>query len=367
MMKRTSIVVATLLLSASAAAAQTGPFASPVKDCHPCRFSPGKGQPAFDLTFVFNGAGDQKTLTALDIAPAGGGKSQRLATGDVAASDFADGFTLDTADLNGDGLGDLALVTGEFAAGNSSAVYWIYDPAQRDFVPLERSGAGDADSDNRALMPAPDRMLFAHIHDTNATWEEYWYRVTGHRAVAVRKEEQSAVKELMVHTTYDLTAKPARIVKRITLGYVGDSPSRRQFYQRLDEQSRQAAAFYKQGDAKKAAETLASLIGTIELPFVVDSYPVQGSDPQDRKIVGQFNDYGFYLAEAGRAKDAIGVLADVVDVEADRTVAYLNLADAYYATGDRAGAKTNYAEYQKRMTAAGKAAKVPPRVAERLR
>ena len=42
MIKRTSIVVATLLLSAGAAAAQTGPFANPVKDCHPCRFSPGR-------------------------------------------------------------------------------------------------------------------------------------------------------------------------------------------------------------------------------------------------------------------------------------------------------------------------------------
>jgi hypothetical protein len=367
MIKRISIALATLLLSAAAVVAETGPFANPVKDCHPCRFSPGKGQPDFDLTFVFTGSGDQKTLTALDIAPVGGGKSQRLATGDVAVSDFADGFTLDTTDLNGDGLGDLALVTGEFAAGNSSAKYWIYEPAQHDFVPLDRSGAGDTDSDDRALVVAPDHMLFAHVHDTNATWEEYWYRIAGHRAVAVRKEEQSAVKELMVHITTDLTVKPPRIVKRVTLGYVGDSPARQEFYKRLDAQWRQAAVFYKQGDAKKAADTMQSAVGTLALPFVVDSYPVEGSDPQDRKIVGQFNDYGFYLAEAGRTKDAIAVLSDVVDVEADRTVAYLNLADAQFAAGDKVGAKTNYGEYQKRMAAAGKAAKVPPRVAERLR
>ncbi len=101
--------------------------------------------------------------------------------------------------------------------------------------------------------------------------------------------------------------------------------------------------------------------------MAVGSYPVQGDDPADMKIVGEFNDYGFFLSEAGRFKDAVEVLGAVTDTEADRVPAYLNLADAQYAGGDKAGAKTNYAEYQKRMAAAGKADKVPPRVAERVR
>ncbi|HEY5210590.1 MAG TPA: hypothetical protein VIJ42_14225 [Stellaceae bacterium] len=368
MIMRTVALLAMLLnLGLGAAAAAGGPFAQPVTDCHPCRFSPGKGQSDFNLTFVFTGTGDQRTLTAFDIAPVSGDKTQRLATGDIAVSGFADGFTIDDSDMNFDGLGDLSIVTGEFAAGNADARYWIYEPATRRFVPLERAGAGDADSDDRALQPTANHELYSHIHDTNATWEDYWYRISGHRAVAVRKEEQHQDGELMMRTVYDLTVEPPRIVSRHTIGYVGDSPARREFDTLLDAQSRKAAALYRKGAAKQAAAAMEFLIGTVELPYLVDSYPVQGDDSRDRKIVGQFNDYGFYLAEAGRPKDAIAVLSAVVDVEADRIVAYLNLADAYYAAGDKAAARTNYAEYRKRMAAAGKAAKMPPRVTERLR
>jgi hypothetical protein len=365
MIMRTSIVVATLLLSAAAAGAETGPFANPVKDCHPCRFSPGKGKPEFDLTFVFKGTGTDRALVAFDIAPVGG-KPRRLDTGDVAVSDFPDGFILDTTDLNFDGLGDLALTTGLYA-GNSAAEYWIYEPATHDFVPLERSGAGDADNDNRALVPTATRELYCHVHVSNAEHKDYWYRVTGHRAVAVREEVQAADGNLFMRTTYDLTVKPPRLRSRHAIGYSGASPARTEFLKLLDAQGRKAAAAYKAGDKKKAAQTMAFSIGTVELYFVVDSVPVQGTDPQDRKIVGEFNDYGFYLAEAGRYKDAIDVLGEVVDVDPDRLPAYLNLADAQYAAGDKAAAKANYAEYRKRMAAAGKADKVPPRVAERLR
>ena len=367
-MRRVALLVMLLNLGLGAAVAASGPFAQPVTDCHPCRFSPGQGQPDFNLTFVFTGTGDQRTLTAVDIAPVSGGKTQRLATGDIAVSGFADGFLLDGGDMNFDGLGDLSIVTGEFAAGNADARYWIYEPATSRFVPLERAGAGDADSDDRALQPAANHELYSHIHDTNATWEDYWYRVSGHRAVAVRKEEQASIDNLLMRIAYDLTVTPPRVVSRHTIGFTGDSPGRQEFRKLMAGVSLpKAAARYKKGDKKGAAAAMDLLIGTLELPYVIDSYPIDKTDAADMRVVAGFNDYGFYLEEAGRPKDAIAQLSAVVDVDPDRTVAYLNLADAYYATGDRAAAQTNYAEYRKRMAAVGKTAKMPPRVAERLR
>lgn len=145
-------------------------------------------------------------------------------------------------------------------------------------------------------------------------------------------------------------------------------PGQPQFVlKRLEDAWNKATALYKRGDAKTASATMESAIGTIQLALAVSSYPVQGDDPADKKLVGEFNDFGFFLFGAGRFKDAVDVLGAVTDTETDRVPAYLNLADAQYASGDRAGAKTNYAEFRKRMAAAGKAASVPPRVAERLR
>lgn len=43
------IVLAAMLMGTGAVAATSNPFAAPVANCHPCRFSPGPGQPQFVL------------------------------------------------------------------------------------------------------------------------------------------------------------------------------------------------------------------------------------------------------------------------------------------------------------------------------
>jgi tetratricopeptide (TPR) repeat protein len=85
----------------------------------------------------------------------------------------------------------------------------------------------------------------------------------------------------------------------------------------------------------------------------------------DRTLVAEMNDYGFYLEETGRYAEAVDVLTSVWNVDATRAVVYLNLADAQFALGRTADARPNYARYAELMTQAGKAAKIPPRVAER--
>ncbi len=172
-------------------------------DCHPCRVSPGPGQPAFDLTFVFQGTGDQKALTGFDLVPLGGGQPLHLAVGPLAVSDFPDGFTIDTTDLNFDRLGDLSIITQE-AADNTDAAYWIYDPATKSFLPLERLGD---DGSEVLLSPGPDHRLHSEVRGSMVEYADYTHQVSGHRAVAVAEDSQEIDHALIVDVTYDLTVK----------------------------------------------------------------------------------------------------------------------------------------------------------------
>ncbi|MFD0672895.1 type IV pilus biogenesis/stability protein PilW [Cohnella sp. GCM10027633] len=84
------------------------------------------------------------------------------------------------------------------------------------------------------------------------------------------------------------------------------------------------------------------------------------------KYVAILNDYAYFLTLAGRNKEAKPLLANVVKLAPDRVVAYLNLADAEWALGLKADAKTHYKQYWKLL--GSKAAKVAPkRVQERIK
>ncbi|MGH7084048.1 MAG: hypothetical protein ACREFN_03565 [Acetobacteraceae bacterium] len=173
MFRRVAIVSSALLLACAGRARAADPFAQPVKDCHPCRFSPGPGQPAFALRFVFQGSGDQKALTAFVIVPVGGGEAQHLDVGPLAVADFARGFILDDRDMNFDKLGDLSIVTAE-AADNTDVAYWIYEPATGRFVALQRIGDGDSEV---RLFPGPDQMLYSRVQGSLLEYTEYAYRI----------------------------------------------------------------------------------------------------------------------------------------------------------------------------------------------
>ncbi|CAH1660922.1 exported hypothetical protein [Hyphomicrobiales bacterium] len=360
------------VLALSAIAGPTlaaGPFAAPVKDCRPCRFSPAPGQPEFALTFVFTGSGQQRQLTALEIARADGGQPQRLRINKrdagefpIAAADFPDGFILDTADMNFDKLGDLAITT-QIAANNTNALYWIYQPDTQSFVPLERL---NDDGIETTLTVGPDNRLVSHIMGSAVEYTDYDYAVTGHRAVAVRSESREIDGNLVVEIVSDLTTKPGKTVSRRVVGFSGSSPDRQKFIRQLDTAATQAQALYKNGDAAGAAAAMKAAIQDIQLGLVVSSYPIT-NDAGDLKLARQFNDFGFYLAQSNQLTPAIAVLKDITDAAPDRTVAYLNLGDAQYAAGDTADAKASYAEFRKRMAASGKSADIPSRVVERLR
>jgi hypothetical protein len=80
--------------------------------------------------------------------------------------------------------------------------------------------------------------------------------------------------------------------------------------------------------------------------------------------VQAFNDLGFYLAEGGNDEFALKFYRGVEAV-GKRTVLMLNMADSLWRLNRKGEAQRYYREYGEAMTAAGKAQKIPQRVAER--
>jgi tetratricopeptide (TPR) repeat protein len=126
-----------------------------------------------------------------------------------------------------------------------------------------------------------------------------------------------------------------------------------------------ALAAYRKGDDSSFKDTM--------------SYALMGGGshdtcPPDSYIVAKYyypqrpgwsNDLGFLLGEAGYYAESIELLNAVIANHPNRTVAYLNLADSYWAVNDKERAVPAYKQYSSRMSEAGKASKIPARVGER--
>lgn len=81
--------------------------------------------------------------------------------------------------------------------------------------------------------------------------------------------------------------------------------------------------------------------------------------------VGWSNDLGFLFEQAGHPAEAAELLQHIIRKHPGRVVAYLNLADAYWAMGQREQAREAYGQYHGKMLANGKQARIPSRVMER--
>ncbi|AFK02684.1 hypothetical protein Emtol_1538 [Emticicia oligotrophica DSM 17448] len=79
-----------------------------------------------------------------------------------------------------------------------------------------------------------------------------------------------------------------------------------------------------------------------------------------------FNNLGYYLEEINMNKEAIYLLNIVIGFDKFRTVAYLNLGDAYWAAKDFAKAKEMYKIYQTQMINNRSEDRIPNRVLKRL-
>lgn len=127
----------------------------------------------------------------------------------------------------------------------------------------------------------------------------------------------------------------------------------------------QALRAYKKNDLSKFKELMGYFIvssdeGAVCAPenYVVGKYYY----PEN---IGWSNDLGFLLEQSGYFPEAIELLSYIVSKNPSRTVAYLNLADAYWGDGKKDLAIENYKKYNSLMSQAGKAGKIPKRVLER--
>lgn len=76
----------------------------------------------------------------------------------------------------------------------------------------------------------------------------------------------------------------------------------------------------------------------------------------------EINDVAFYLYQLGYYKDALRILDHVIELDPNRTVAYLNRADTYMALKNKVKAKKDYLTYYKKMNKLGLSNKIPKRV-----
>ena len=83
------------------------------------------------------------------------------------------------------------------------------------------------------------------------------------------------------------------------------------------------------------------------------------------KKVSWSNDLGFLFEQAGYHLEAAELLKHITLKHPDRVVAYLNLADAYWALGKEEPAQKAYNQYHEKMIEAGKQTRIPERVQSR--
>ncbi len=87
----------------------------------------------------------------------------------------------------------------------------------------------------------------------------------------------------------------------------------------------------------------------------------------NKPSIENYNNLSFYLEQAKAYEEAVFLLEKIVEEVPDRTVAFINLGDAYWGLDEKEKAKEAYKTYVDQMKTKGKEAKIPKRVLERLK
>ncbi len=115
---------------------------------------------------------------------------------------------------------------------------------------------------------------------------------------------------------------------------------------------------YKEGNKIKSGGKSKAIL---EYEYFQIVYPIQKSN------VARYNDFGFFLEQAKLYEQAIKLLNKVVSSFPNRTVAYVNLGDAYFGTKDMMNSKKAYNKYVELMLNSGKGSRIPSYVYDRLK
>lgn len=119
-------------------------------------------------------------------------------------------------------------------------------------------------------------------------------------------------------------------------------------------------------------------INTSELKFAAKHYKLKNILTQTEikmlfieqqltiKTLLIYNDIAYYLQKSGANKESAYILEKILEKFPNRTVAYLNLGDAYWGLEDKVKAQKAYQTYIKQMKENGKEKKIPKVVLERV-
>lgn len=102
------------------------------------------------------------------------------------------------------------------------------------------------------------------------------------------------------------------------------------------------------------------LFSTEFLFCILNTYPLSVGN------VTFYNDLAFYLEQVDSNKEAVYLLKVILQKFSNRTVAYINLADAYWKLDEIDLAKAAYRKYVELMIINGLENKIPSRVMERV-
>jgi tetratricopeptide (TPR) repeat protein len=108
---------------------------------------------------------------------------------------------------------------------------------------------------------------------------------------------------------------------------------------------------FKNIDKKNSSE-IAQQIATIDCQH--SSYTIDD--------VVELNDTAFYLYRLGYDKASLNLLKKVIQLDPNRIVAYLNLADVYLALKNQSQARAHYLIYANKMKKSGLSHQIPKRV-----
>jgi tetratricopeptide (TPR) repeat protein len=85
-----------------------------------------------------------------------------------------------------------------------------------------------------------------------------------------------------------------------------------------------------------------------------------------KKNLSIYNNIAYYLEQAGAYKEAIYLLEKIIEKFPHRTVAYINLGDAYWGDSNKEKAKKAYQTYIQQMKEQGKESRIPKKILERV-
>lgn len=108
-------------------------------------------------------------------------------------------------------------------------------------------------------------------------------------------------------------------------------------------------------------------IKCLEIVASVDNIALYLKNYPINQHITAYNNIAYYLEQAGNYKESAFLLEEIIKEFPSRTVAYINLGDAYWGLKDHSKAKEAYKKYIELMKANGKEAKIPTKVWERIK